>query len=634
MSETNIIALLAWFSHGLAFGVIQFFLNKKSTLSHQIALTSSFVSLVCWGFVAYSTQWHWIVKVSLPINPLIASFSLNLDTTTQVMCLLVVFITILVQVFSIAYMHHEVNYNRYFAYLSLFAFAMIGLLLTNHLAIIYIFWELVGVCSFLLISFWHITEEASRASKKAFLFNRIGDIGFLIGILILYAHTQSFLLESLPLLPSEWKFWVGLAILCGALGKSAQFPLHVWLPDAMAGPTPVSALIHAATMVAAGVYLLYRSFAVFGPEVLIIIAFIGGITAFLGSFSALFQYNIKKVLAYSTISQLGYMVAGIGLQNPQIGMQHLWSHAFFKAGLFLAAGTVIHYLHEWSRQYEHFDYQDMRNMGGLNKIFPYLSIAFLVQAMALVGIPFTIGYASKEGILETSLQSNLLKINSFAYLVPLFLFLSIPLTAFYATRQWLWIFAGDSRFSQKIQNDFTKNQENKIIEPKYFRLLLIPVVLLALCSVDWQFWEIRFSWVSLVAILLTSVGTGAAWFNYQQKKFHFEEHTFVKLSQKAFFIDNFYTWLWQKIIQNKVIFLTFFDKKLDNFGVNFMRVGLVLGHLIAWFDRFFVDGLVKILYHFAAILGKQTQKVQQGIIQNYVAWSVLFILLLLYFWLF
>ncbi|TAG68389.1 MAG: NADH-quinone oxidoreductase subunit M, partial [Runella slithyformis] len=273
------------------------------------------------------------------------NFTFQLDKLAFLMLFVVHLVALLVQVFSMNYMAHDAYRWRYFAFLQLFIFSMLGVVLAADLLLMYVFWELVGLSSYLLIGFWYAKPRAAWAAQKAFLLNRVGDAGFLMGILLLLANGQSTHFESLSIglpLPSTA---VGLLLFCGVVGKSAQWPLSTWLPDAMEGPTPVSALIHAATMVAAGIFLLARIHFLLTPQALLVVAGIGTITMLLGAYQAVFQNDIKKMLAYSTVSQLGLMVLAMGIGAREASLFHLLTHAFFKAGLFLSAGAIIHHLH-------------------------------------------------------------------------------------------------------------------------------------------------------------------------------------------------------------------------------------------------------------------------------------------------
>jgi NADH-quinone oxidoreductase subunit L len=361
---------------------------------------------------------------------------LAFDPLAAMMLVVVTFVSLLVQIYSQGYMAGDPGYNRYYAYLSLFTFSMLGIVLAPNFLQMYVFWELVGVSSFLLIGFWYERPAAAAAQKKAFITTRVGDLGFLIGILILFAQTKSFdFLVVQQAVAARTLAGPVLAIamvlvFCGAIGKSAQFPLHVWLPDAMEGPTPVSALIHAATMVAAGVYLVARLFPIFqaAPQAMLVIAWIGGFTAIFAATMGLVMSDVKKVLAYSTISQLGYMMLGLGVGSLTAGTFHLFNHAFFKALLFLAAGSVIHGAGE----------QDMFKLGGLHKKMPITSITFLIGGLALAGVPPFSGFWSKDDIVAATSASG----NTVLFL---FAVITAGLTAFYIARAWLLTFTGERR---------------------------------------------------------------------------------------------------------------------------------------------------------------------------------------------
>jgi NADH-quinone oxidoreductase subunit L len=350
--------------------------------------------------------------------------------------------------------------SRFFAELSLFTFAMLGVVLSDNFMEMFIFWELVGLCSYLLIGFWYERASAADAAKKAFLTNRLGDFGFFTGILLVWAvtgtlnfagaHTQ---MINNPELFDTAATWVGLLIFCGAVGKSAQFPLHVWLPDAMEGPTPVSALIHAATMVAAGVYMLCRVFFIFNPSALNVIAFIGGFTALMSALVACQQDDIKRILAYSTLSQLGYMVMAVGLHEPPAAMFHLTTHAFFKALLFLGAGSVIHALSQE---------QIIWKMGRLKEKMPVTYWTFLAATLALCGFPLTSGFFSKDAILGAAYNGN--KALFALGIVVAFL------TTFYMFRLFFVVFLG------RAKSDLATHAHES---PK---VMTVPLIVLALAS--------------------------------------------------------------------------------------------------------------------------------------------------------
>jgi len=380
-----------------------------------------------------------------------------LDPLTAFMCVMVSFVGLLIFIFSLGYMREDENFTRFFCFLSFFAAAMLGVLVSNSLLLLFICWELVGLASYLLIGFWFHKPEAAAAAKKAFIVTRIGDLGFLLGMLWLYHSTDTLLfydnghgcLEAGVLAALNAHFVtgglalstvIGLLIFCGAMGKSGQFPLHVWLPDAMEGPTPVSALIHAATMVAAGVFLIARIFPLMQADQLLagvplhaltFVAFIGAITALMGACIAVAQSDIKRVLAFSTISQLGYMMLALGVGSWTAAIFHLLTHAFFKALLFLCAGSVIHAVHHE---------QDMRRLGGLSPRMRVTFATFAIGMLALSGFPFIFsGFWSKEAILMAAGEWNVSQLPFFMGLA------AVVLTAFYMTRLLTEIFLGQPR---------------------------------------------------------------------------------------------------------------------------------------------------------------------------------------------
>ena len=398
-----------------------------------------------------------------------------MDNVTVILLLAVVIVSTVVHIFSVGYMKGDKRFNRYFSYLGLFTFSMLGIVLTNNLLMIYVFWELVGLSSYLLIGFWYEKKTASDAAKKAFLVNRIGDIGMYLGILILFTTYRTFSFDkifyqvSIGNLPFGTELGLtiaGLLLFCGAIGKSAQFPLHVWLPDAMEGPTPVSALIHAATMVAAGVYFMIRIFPILTGDALLVIASIGAISAFIPATIAVTQNDIKKVLAYSTISQLGYMIMAIGVGAYTFAFFHLITHAFFKAALFLGSGSVINAMHHE---------QDMRNMGGLRKKMPLTYVTFLIASLALSGIPLTSGFLSKDGILAGTFAFGTL---TGQWWFAASGFLVAFLTAFYMFRAIILTFHGKPRDKEKYEH----------VKESSF-VMAMPLVVLSLLSL--------FFWYSL-----------------------------------------------------------------------------------------------------------------------------------------
>jgi NADH-quinone oxidoreductase subunit L len=393
----------------LAAGIITLFTlhDRKASATLSIgAIATGFVLTLALikfgGWEARELSLNWLSIGSLNVD-----FGLRLDPLSLMMLLIVTGVGSAIHIYSYGYMHDDPGWSRYFACMSLFTFSMLGIVLANNFLQLFIFWELVGVSSYLLIGFWFGRPSAADAAKKAFLTNRLGDFGFMLGILIVWATLGSLnftlLKDQLAANPAALggiASIAGLLIFCGAVGKSAQFPLHVWLPDAMEGPTPVSALIHAATMVAAGVYMLCRTFFLFdipGSHALEVVAWIGGITALLAALIAVQQNDIKRILAYSTLSQLGYMVMAVGLGGPTPAMFHLTTHAFFKALLFLGAGSVIIALHHD---------QDIWKMGALRKKMPLTFWTFMTGTLAIAGVPPLSGFYSKDSILAQAAHQH------------------------------------------------------------------------------------------------------------------------------------------------------------------------------------------------------------------------------------
>lgn len=414
-------------------------------------------------------RWFYIADSALRLG-------LVLDPLTALMLVMVTFVGALIFIYSVGYMADDENFARFFCFLSLFAAAMLGIIISNSLLLLFICWELVGLASYLLIGFWYHKPSAAAAAKKAFITTRVGDIGFFIGILWLYSQTGTLLfydnghgcLETSALNQMVTQTTVGgmaiataisLLLFCGAIGKSGQLPLHVWLPDAMEGPTPVSALIHAATMVAAGVFLVARVYPLMsadGSTALQVVTWVGAITAFFAASVAVAQNDIKRILAYSTISQLGYTMMGLGVGGVAVGVFHLITHAFFKALLFLGAGSVIHGCHHE---------QDIRKMGGLRKLMPVTFATYAVGMMALCGVPlFFSGFWSKDAILDSTLHWPVSRIPFYLGAAGAFL------TAFYMTRQMYYVFFGAAQKPAAAAHESP-------------RLMTIPLIILAVFAV-------------------------------------------------------------------------------------------------------------------------------------------------------
>lgn len=414
-----------------------------SLLSGAMALSIALLWSQIKGHPTYTYTFEWAAAGTFHLN-----MGYTIDHLTALMLVIVTTVALLVMVYTDGYMAHDPGYVRFYAYLSLFSSSMLGLVVSPNLVQVYIFWELVGMCSYLLVGFWYDRKPAADAAQKAFVVNRVGDFGLLLGILGLYWATGSFEFEimgdrlhSLVESGSISNFlaiMLAILVFLGPAAKSAQFPLHVWLPDAMEGPTPISALIHAATMVAAGVFLIARMYPVFEgiPAAMHVIAYTGAFTAFLGATIAITQNDIKKGLAYSTISQLGYMVMAMGIGAYSAGLFHLMTHAYFKAMLFLGSGSVIHGM-ESVVGHDPALAQDMRTMGGLRKYMPFTAITFLIGCLAISGVPPFAGFWSKDEILGQAFAAN-----------PLLWaigWLTAGITAFYMFRMYFSTFEGSFR---------------------------------------------------------------------------------------------------------------------------------------------------------------------------------------------
>jgi NADH-quinone oxidoreductase subunit L len=432
--------------------IIRPFFNRYSQVAGYITIASVAVSflLSLWALGevrGVDGPIGWPAREWLSVGPLTISFGILFDSLTAIMAVVVTGVSLMVQIYSKGYMKGDQGYARYYCFMSLFTASMLGLLMARNILQMYFFWELVGLSSYLLIGFWYQRPAAARAAMKAFLVTRLGDLGFLVAILYLFFHQDALGIHGLNaldipdihaaasagLIGATALTWIAIGIFAGAAGKSAQFPLHVWLPDAMEGPTPVSALIHAATMVAAGVFLVARFFPVFvvSADAMRVVALIGGFTAIFAASMALVMYDIKRVVAYSTISQLGYMMLALGLGGYAVAIFHLFTHAFFKALLFLGAGSVNHSTGTF----------DMRYMGGLRRYQPWTYRAFLIGAFSLAGIfPFS-GFWSKDEILVTAwMQDGLMEKTLFVVAA-----LTVFMTAFYIFRVVFMTFHGNFR---------------------------------------------------------------------------------------------------------------------------------------------------------------------------------------------
>ena len=513
-----------------------------------------------------------------------------IDPLGAVMLALVTTIALLVMIYSHGYMAHDKGYVRFFTYLALFSSSMLGLIVSPNLLEIYVFWELVGMCSYLLVGFWYDREGAAHAAQKAFVVNRVGDFGLLLGILGLFWATGSFdfqgiasgLSEALEMgtVPPWAAFTICLLVFMGPMAKSAQFPLHVWLPDAMEGPTPISALIHAATMVAAGVFLVARLEPLYVqfPSIGLVIAVVGTITCFLGASIALTQMDLKKGLAYSTVSQLGYMMLAMGCGAPIAGMFHLVTHAFFKAMLFLGSGSVIHAMEDVVG-HEPVLAQDMRLMGGLRKKMPITSITFLIGCIAISGIPPLAGFWSKDEILGQAF-------NTFPILW-IVGFLTAGMTAFYMFRLYFLTFEGDFRgedqnlqqellfaAAKEIEEESNEHLPGKLHESPWsmtFPLvaLAVPSIFIGFIGTPWNSVFARllnpeeallmsdhFSWseflpLAIASVAISSSGITLAVFSYYLRRIDLEKN----IAKKFPVVNTFLSRKWYLDDINEKIFV-------------------------------------------------------------------------------
>jgi NADH-quinone oxidoreductase subunit L len=585
--------------------------HKAKNHLASISISLSFVFTILVGYFIYDLSGQ-NLKIGYPWIAMgqktyLASFWVN--SSAKLLALLVSIVGLVVQIFSKSYMEKEANLGRYYMYLHAFVGAMICLVFADQIYLFYGSWELVGALSYLLISFWHEKPEAIRAAKKAFLINRFADIALIFGLISMSSHFQTTYFSAMDSLALGYApTWVGIALLIGAMGKSAQFPFMSWLPDAMEGPTPASALIHAATMVAAGVYLGVRIFPFFGEDVHLFMACIGAISFISAGILAIFQLDIKKILAYSTISQLGLMWMGMG---SDASIFHLWVHGIFKAGLFLSAGSIIHYVH----------HQNLNQLGGLRKQLPITCVTFLIFSAGIMGMPLTSGFYSKEniaGFLWTSAENSAFP----TYYLMLLgaLGIGMVLTSFYASRLFYLIFLGESR------------EENPRRSTQNHALQIIPILILAILSL--------FLVVSLNPLHAQESGF-LHYFNLQS--FHVPDiWLYITIATWILgIILTYFTRYW--IPKTNVQFLSFFWPFLfkiiffkstmvrwievqvyDRLVNNLARVQVIIAHLIAWFDHWIVDGiLVGGISKVSLLAGVCLSRWQSGKVQSY--WILVFV---------
>jgi NADH-quinone oxidoreductase subunit L len=585
------------------------FILSASAFAHVLALRSSgelTQQVFNFHWFQFGNEW---LSLGWVLNPL-----------TAVMLVMVTFVGLLIFIFSVGYMEHDENFTRFFCFLALFAGAMLGVIIANSLLLLFMCWEIVGLTSYLLIGFWYSKPSAVAASKKAFITTRIGDLPFFLGIVWLYSQSGTLLFYNNGagcLEPASITHLLGqttsigvcaatgiaLLIFCGAVGKSGQFPLHVWLPDAMEGPTPVSALIHAATMVAAGVFLVARVYPLMSAHTgilsalttstaLQVVIWIGSITALYGAIIAVAQYDIKRILAYSTISQLGYMMMGLGVGGVAVGMFHLITHAFFKSLLFLGAGSVIH---GCSGE------QDIRRMGGLGKLMPITFTTYAIAMLALCGFPLFSGFWSKDEILHAAHTWN---ISQAPYYMGAFAAL---LTAFYMSRQVFYVFFGKSRLPEESSDDAhsvadTANHHASGTPHESPAVMTVPLMILSAFALllgffgtpAWPWFQSflegtplsadfgAFQHGGILPVMLSSsvivlLGLGIGWWFYGRRPIESAEapDNFGKLSPPlftllghAFYMDTFY-------------------------GATFIRLNTLFSKFSDWLDRWIWNGAVK-----------------------------------------
>jgi NADH-quinone oxidoreductase subunit L len=612
----------------ISFALIVFFTNRRPKLSSLVsigAICLSFLfSLIVLGTVlknpvSLEFKFTWIDLLGLKVQ-----MGMLIDPLCAVMLLVVSTVSMLVHIYSVGYMGGDPRFARFFSFLSLFSFSMLGLVLANNFFEIFIFWELVGLTSYLLIGFWFEKKVAADAGKKAFITTRTGDLGFIIGILILttaagtFNFTEIFHQIEAGHISAGLLTLAGIFLFAGAVGKSAQFPLHVWLPDAMEGPTPVSALIHAATMVAAGVYLVARTITIYlaAPDAALVVAYIGCFTAFLAASIGLVQNDIKRVLAYSTISQLGYMIMVLGLGGMTAGIFHLYTHAFFKALLFLGAGSVIHAMHT----------NDIWDMGGLYPKMKITAITFIIASLSISGIFPLSGFWSKDEILAVASH----------YHNPIFLIVGIlvaGMTSFYMFRLCFVTFFGTPRDKDKFDHAHES--------PK---VMTVPLMILAFLAVvaGW----VGIPWLKhgfssfvyhhephhvepnfllmLISTLVALSGIYLAYAMYYKKSISPEKlKEKFAFPYKILYNKYYFDELYHAIIINPILRLSdHLFVKLDVGVVDWLvnatgNFTVFLSDIKEWFDSHIVDGMVNGSAYLTRGIGSGLRRVQTGQVQNY-----------------
>jgi NADH-quinone oxidoreductase subunit L len=570
------------------------------------AMLASFVLAVLVFFerLGMTQDYTWNQLDWLRIGDFHLIMGFEVTNLNALMLVIVTLVSLLVNLYSKGYMHGDERINVFFSYVQLFSFSMLGLVISANLLELYIFWELVGVCSFLLVGFWYFKPEARAAAKKAFIVTRVGDVGLFLAILLLFWYMPGHSLDfsAIHNAFSQGKIapgiatWIAILVFVGAAGKSGQFPLHTWLPDAMEGPTPISALIHAATMVAAGVYLVARTMDIFraSPDAMLVVAYVGGFTAIFAATIGTAQNDIKRVLAYSTVSQLGYMMMALGLGAATAGIFHLFTHAFFKALLFLGAGSVIHAVHT----------QDIREMGGLSGKMKITTWTFAVGALALSGIVPLSGFWSKDAILSAAFEHN-----------PLLFWVGLIaafFTAFYMSRLFFLVFAG------KPRSEFHAHESPAS--------MTFPLVVLAVLAVVAGFVFTPFNgwlggWLSghaeaetanwTVMVLSTLAGLLGIGLGYLM---------YAKNSVPRDVISGKAPWLYT-LVHRKY----FIDEIYEAVFVGGLRL---IGTVLEFIDIYIVDGIVRLCSAAVVGLGRLGLRLQNGQVQTYGLVTLLGLLIL------
>ncbi len=601
-----LIAVLPLISFLLAgFGVL-FGWKSFKRRSHYFGLVTVGISLILSFYVlfkvmkgaVFSEKWfNWIISGGLS-----ACFGASIDSLTAIMLVVVTFVSFFVHMYSIGYMHDDPGYDRFFAYLGLFTFSMLVLVLSPNFLQLFFGWEAVGLSSYLLIGFWFKRKRAADAAIKAFIMNRVGDFLFILGVVAVFWVFGSLdfhkVFSQAGAVSAATLSLISFLLLGGAIGKSAQFPLHTWLPDAMEGPTPISALIHAATMVAAGVFMVARCAPIFdGSYVLPIVGVIGVITAFGAATIGLTQFDIKRVLAYSTLSQLGYMFAALGVGAYVYAMFHLFTHAFFKALLFLGSGNVIHAMS---------GEQDIRKMGGLYKYMKITATCFIIGTLALVGIPPFAGFFSKDKIISAAFANGHL-------IFWFFLVMGALLTALYMGRLVFMVFFGEERFDAREMKHLHESPA----------VMTVPLIFLAVPSIFAGFlggWFEKF--------LKSSVP------NHVRELSHSTELLLITITVSLALLGLLIAaviYYWRKIspevfTENPVlrpIYLLLYNKYYfdEIYSLLFVRgTGFGLGKIYAFFDKYVIDGIVNGVAYFTSWCGEVLRLTQTGVVNNYVAY--------------